>query len=134
MYTIITLLITVVCVFLGLIVLIQNPKGGGLNSSFGNVGQQLLGARRSTDVVEKATWTLAVLALVFTLSLSMFVEKNVVATQAETQRTEAEKKILENNFNPNAVNNTATPAGQQTAPSVGAEQPVQSAPAQEPGK
>ena len=55
MYAFVTILIVVVCVLLGAVVLIQNPKGGGLSSSFGGVGQQLLGARRSTDIVEKLT-------------------------------------------------------------------------------
>ena len=69
MYVFITILIIVICFALGFVVLIQNPKGGGLNSSFGGVGNQILGARRSTDVVEKATWTLAVLLLAFSQGL-----------------------------------------------------------------
>ncbi len=75
MYTIVTILAVVAGVLLGAIVLIQNPKGGGLNSSFGGVGQQLLGARRSTDVVEKATWILAAALLFFCLSTAFFVGK-----------------------------------------------------------
>jgi protein translocase SecG subunit len=53
MYAFITILITIVCILLGAVVLIQNPKGGGLSGSFGGVGQQLLGARRSTDIIDK---------------------------------------------------------------------------------
>lgn len=40
-------------------VLIQNPKGGGVDANFGGQAQQLFGAARSTDIVEKATWVLA---------------------------------------------------------------------------
>ena len=40
-------------------VLIQNPKGGGIDPTFGGQAQQLFGAARSTDFIEKATWVLA---------------------------------------------------------------------------
>jgi preprotein translocase subunit SecG len=46
------------------VVLIQNPKGGGLDASFGGQAQQLFGAARSTDFVEKATWVLAATLIV----------------------------------------------------------------------
>jgi preprotein translocase subunit SecG len=59
MYEIITVIIILVCLMLGFIVLIQNPKGGGLSATFGQAGNQLLGAQRSTDMVEKWTWGLA---------------------------------------------------------------------------
>ncbi len=75
MYVFITILIIVVCVLLGAVVLIQNPKGGGLSASFGGVGQQLLGAKRSTDVVEKLTWGLAFALIFLCLSSTLFVGK-----------------------------------------------------------
>ncbi len=75
MYIVITVFIIIVCLLLSLVVLIQNPKGGGLSSSFGGVGQQILGARRSTDMVEKATWTLAILLLVFSIGSAFFIDK-----------------------------------------------------------
>lgn len=76
MYLFITILIIIVCILLGAVVLIQNPKGGGLSASMGGVGQQLLGARRSTDIVEKLTWGFAIAFIVLTLSTSMLVNKN----------------------------------------------------------
>ena len=45
-------------VLLILIVMIQNPKGGGLDSTFGNVNQ-LGGVAQSTETIEKITWYLA---------------------------------------------------------------------------
>ncbi len=39
-------------------ILIQNPKGGGIDQTFGGGAQQLLGAARSADFIEKATWYL----------------------------------------------------------------------------
>lgn len=52
-------LIALVSVLLMAAVLIQNPKGGGIDSNFGGQAQQLFGAARSTDFIEKATWILA---------------------------------------------------------------------------
>jgi len=83
MYVFITILIIVVCALLGAVVLIQNPKGGGLSASFGGVGQQLLGARRSTDVVEKLTWGLAFALIVLCLLTTVFVPKRTATTQKE---------------------------------------------------
>ena len=58
MYALITILIVVVCVFLSLIVLVQNSKGGGLAANF-SASNQIMGVRKTADFLEKATWTLA---------------------------------------------------------------------------
>ena len=68
MYTVFAILIIITSILLVLIVLIQNPKGGGLSSSFGGgAGNQIMGAKKTTDFLEKATWTLAVLLIVLSL-------------------------------------------------------------------
>jgi preprotein translocase subunit SecG len=59
-------LIILVCVFLALIVLIQNPKGGGLDSSFSSANQ-IGGVKRTADFLEKSTWSLAILLFVLCL-------------------------------------------------------------------
>lgn len=59
MLSILTVFIALVSVLLIAAVLIQNPKGGGIDASLGGQAQQLFGAARSTDFVEKATWVLA---------------------------------------------------------------------------
>ncbi|MGB0885863.1 MAG: preprotein translocase subunit SecG [Chitinophagales bacterium] len=66
-YTVIIIVMLIVAVLLGLVILIQNPKGGGLNASLGSVGNSVFGASRSTDIVEKATWYLAIAILVLSL-------------------------------------------------------------------
>ena len=58
MFTFITILIVAVCVFLTLIVLVQNSKGGGLAANFSS-SNQIMGVRKTADFLEKATWTLA---------------------------------------------------------------------------
>ncbi len=54
-----------VSILLIVVVLIQNPKGGGLDATFGgNTGTQMFGAAQSTDFIERVTWHL-VIALFF---------------------------------------------------------------------
>jgi len=61
MVTALTILIALNGLLLILIVLVQNPKGGGIDSTFGGAGaNQMLGAARSTDFIEKLTWGLAI--------------------------------------------------------------------------
>ena len=72
MYTIFAILIIITSVLLVLVVLVQNPKGGGLSSSFGGgAGNQIMGAKKTTDFLERATWTLAI-ALISLSLLSNF--------------------------------------------------------------
>lgn len=77
MFTTIVWLMIVVSVFMVIIVLVQRSKGGGLNQSFASQ-QQIMGVRKSTDFVEKATWTLACLLLVFSLLSVAFMPSAVM--------------------------------------------------------
>lgn len=88
------------------IVLVQKSKGGGLSSTFGG-GNQVLGVRGTNKFLEKATWTLAVLILVFSVCSAYTLPKatsNIRATQTAQE----------------------APAEQPQAPAA----PVQEAPAQ----
>ena len=67
MEIILELLTLIVCVLLILIVLVQDSKGGGLSSSFG-ASNQILGVRKTTDFLEKATWVMAISLLVLCLA------------------------------------------------------------------
>ena len=70
MYIAISILIFIVCALLILIVLVQNSKGGGLSSSFAS-SNQIMGVRKTTDFLEKATWTLAGAMLVLCIVSAM---------------------------------------------------------------
>ena len=72
MYTFITVLIIIACALLVLVVLIQNPKGGGLGQTFGGLSNQFLGVKRTTDFLEKATWTLAIVLVGLSLMTFFF--------------------------------------------------------------
>jgi|TARA_B100000768_G_scaffold34173_1_gene32712 preprotein translocase subunit SecG len=60
------ILIVITCILLVLVVLVQNPKGGGLSAAFGG-GNQVMGVKKTADFLEKATWYLAIALLVLSL-------------------------------------------------------------------
>lgn len=62
-------LIVLVCFLLILVIMVQNPKGGGLSASaFGGGGNQVVGGvKKTSDFLEKSTWTLAALLFLFVL-------------------------------------------------------------------
>ena len=75
-------LVIISSLILGLIVLIQNPKGGGLSSSFGGFGNQLMGVKQTTDVLEKGTWLFgAIVGLLCVLS-PLFIPKSAGSSSA----------------------------------------------------
>src|SRR5659263_540217 len=71
MYTFIIVIIFIVSALLVLLVLVQNSKGGGLSSSFSS-SNQVMGVRRTTDFLEKATWVLAMDSLFFQSARQLF--------------------------------------------------------------
>jgi preprotein translocase subunit SecG len=68
-------IIIIASVILGIIILIQNPKGGGLTSSLGGFGNQLMGVKQTTDVLEKGTWLFAVIIAVLCVTSALFIPK-----------------------------------------------------------
>jgi len=64
-----------------IIVLIQNPKGGGVDSTFGGQGaNQMFGAARSTDFIEKLTWGLAISMFVLSVITAIVVANSAGGT------------------------------------------------------
>jgi preprotein translocase subunit SecG len=74
MTTLFVILVILASVILGLIVLVQNPKGGGLAGNIAGFSNQFMGVKQTTDVLEKGTWIFAgvigVLCLLSTLFIS----------------------------------------------------------------
>lgn len=108
----------IVSVFMIIIVLVQKSKGGGLNQSFASQAQ-LVGVRKSADFVEKATWWLAGIMLVLSLSAVALMP----SVNAEQQDAGLDR-LLENQ-----AQQTAEPAFPAAAPAEGA-QPAATAPAE----
>lgn len=73
MYIALISIIVFICVLLILVVLAQNPKGGGLSSQFGGSTSQLMGVKRTGDLLEKLTWGFAITLVVLTLATHMLV-------------------------------------------------------------
>ncbi len=83
-------LVIIASILLVFVVLVQNPKGGGLASNFSSQNQ-VMGVRRTADVLEKATWTLAILIVVFSF-LSAFAAPSHDTTAETTEAQKTEKK------------------------------------------
>ena len=67
------ILIILASVILGFIVLVQNPKGGGLAGTFGGLSNQFMGVKQTTDVLEKGTWIFASVIVVLCLVSKFFI-------------------------------------------------------------
>ena len=91
---------------LGIIVLIQNPKGGGLSGSFGGFGNQIMGVKQTNDVLEKGTWLFAAVIAVLSLTSTVFISK----TSSGEDKTEK--------VNPNAATPQQQPANSTNFPIV----------------
>ncbi len=105
MQAFLTIGIIIICALLILVVLVQNSKGGGISSNF-SAANQIMGARRGTDFIEKATWTLAILLLVF--SLLSTPKKAGVVDSSDTEGSITKQKAS-GVVMPPAAQPTATP-------------------------
>lgn len=112
--TLLFLILIILCsVILGFIILVQNPKGGGLVSNVGAFGNQFMGVKQTTDVLEKGTWIFACIIGALCLFSTLFMGGV------------SEDSLLDK------VNTSGVPA--QTAPAQQPQQPQQTpAPAQQP--
>ena len=84
MFYLIVVLIIIICLLLVLVVLVQNSKGGGLSSSFGS-SNHVMGVRKTSDFLEKATWSLAIGLLMLSLVSNFVVEKREAGLSAEIE-------------------------------------------------
>ena len=109
MYSLIIVLLVVVCVLLVLIVLVQNSKGGGLASNF-QASNQIMGVRKTTDFLEKATWVLAGALLILSIGATAFIPRD-----AKTGGESAIKDQIQNAVDPNQVPSFPAPASSAPA-------------------
>ena len=89
-----TLLISLIIIFSALLVvliLVQNPKGGGLSSDFG-AAQQIGGVQKTNDFIDKTTWSLAAIIMVSSIFLTLRTKSPDQKKIQEQQRKEAEKQ------------------------------------------
>ena len=119
MITFFLILIIVASVGLVFMVLIQNPKGGGLNANVGGLTNNFMGVKQTTDVLEKGTWVFAAVIAILAITSTVFLKGG---TGGDT-----DKGLL------NKVNTSTTTAPAQAAPVQQAPAaPAQTAPATAP--
>ncbi|MBL0102655.1 MAG: preprotein translocase subunit SecG [Bacteroidetes bacterium] len=115
MYTALTVLIILTSVLLVLVVLVQNPKGGGISS--GIIGSnQVMGVKKTTDFIEKLTWGLVFALIILCLGAGLALPSKEDRGAGTSLQEQLDK-----------VPAGTTPAQQQPAQ----QQPAQQQPAQE---
>jgi preprotein translocase subunit SecG len=119
-YYLLVILIVLASLLMIGVVLIQESKGGGLASNFSS-SNSIMGVRKTTDIVEKTTWTLAAIMVV----LSVFCA--YTAPQAVTDQSVMEQAATEN-ATTNPTNTQGFGTGQQQTPAADAQK---AAPAQQ---
>ncbi|HLT88444.1 MAG TPA: preprotein translocase subunit SecG [Sphingobacterium sp.] len=119
MQTFLIVLIILASALLGFIVLIQNPKGGGLASGFAG-SSNLMGVQRTGDFLEKGTWGLAIALMVFCLAMNILGPSTGGRAGGLGDQIDAPAQTSPLNLNPN-------PTQQETAPVT--ETPTPAAPA-----
>ena len=70
------ILIVLASVALGFIILVQNPKGGGLAGNIAGLSNQFMGVKQTTDVLEKGTWIFALVIALLCLFSAFFIPKS----------------------------------------------------------
>ena len=121
MYTLFVILAVITAILLAIVVLIQESKGGGLASNVSGANS-VLGVRNTTDFVEKATWTLAALLVVFSVATSFFVHQesgdafDVANIKTTAPAMPAPAAPAKNQAAP--ANQATTPAAETPAPST----------------
>lgn len=67
------ILIIIACVVLSLVILVQNPKGGGLAGNVAGFSNQFMGVKQTTDVLEKGTWIFAGVIAALCIASTLFI-------------------------------------------------------------
>ena len=112
MYNVVIILIVIASALMTLIVLIQESKGGGLASTFSS-SNQIMGVRKTTDMIEKTTWGLAVAMVVLSVASSYLLP---------TQSTDASVLMKPNTATPLPSASQAPSAKMPGTASQGAQQ------------
>ena len=117
MYVFISILIVIAALLLILLVLVQESKGGGLASGFSS-SNQVMGVRKTTDFLEKATWTLISAVAVLCIVATFFIADAKQSAQDSALKgsiEKAEKAAAPAVAVPN-MGGTSVPTGSEAAP------------------
>ena len=114
MYTLFLILIILAAVLMIGIVLIQESKGGGLASNFSS-SNQIMGVRKTTDFIEKATWGLAIAMVVFSV-VCAYTAPDAVGSQSVMENATEAPQANPNNLPGFGAGQKTAPAQQKAAP------------------
>ncbi|PWG78289.1 preprotein translocase subunit SecG [Pararcticibacter amylolyticus] len=89
MFYALIILAIIICVLLAFLVLIQEPKGGGLTSGFAG-SNNIMGVQRTGDFLEKGTWTLIISLMVIVLLINIVIPKG---GQKNSEAEEIQRQI-----------------------------------------
>ncbi len=129
MVTTVIVLICILTVLLILIVLIQNSKGGGLTGEFGGLGSnQLMGVKKTTDLLEQITWGLGIGIMVLSLTSYILIDRNQATGINSANVDRAQTQTLPGAAAPTPAPGAAAPTGTPGTPAPSA--PSQAAPGQ----
>jgi preprotein translocase subunit SecG len=112
MFNVLISIILILAVLLILVILGQNSKGGA-GAAFGGSASQIMGVTRTGNVLEKATWILAVAILVLSLASSVFNTTSQPNQFASPNIESAKQQVVTPAFG-----DQAAPAIEQTLPSA----------------
>lgn len=133
MVTTIIVLICILTVLLILVVLIQNSKGGGLTGEFGGLGSnQLMGVKKTTDLLEQITWGLGIGIMVLSLASYILIDRNQVGVINSANVDRAQTQTLPGAATPTPAPGTAPATAPAPAPTPGTATPGAATPAPAP--
>ena len=112
-FTLFMILIMIASILLIIIIMAQNPKGGGLSGTFGGTSSAQFGVQRTNDFMEKATWTLGSAIIILILLSVILTGKPSTTVPTAPVKTEAPAPQTAPGTNSPATApvNTQAPAG-----------------------
>ncbi len=112
------ILVILASAILGFIILVQSPKGGGLAGNVGGLSNQFMGVKQTTDLLEKGTWTFALIIALLCLFSAVFIPASTGKTNTLLDELNTKPAVT------TPLQTPATPESQQLTP---APAPVDSA-------
>lgn len=109
-FILLMVLTMIASVLLVIVVMAQNPKGGGLSSTFGGASSAQFGVQRTNDFMEKATWSLGAIIIALILISVVITGKPTAAPAQQSIKKEAPAQQSA------PASKTATPAKAPAAP------------------
>ncbi len=104
------ILIILASAILGFIILVQSPKGGGLAGNVGGLSNQFMGVKQTTDLLEKGTWTFAIVVALLCLFSAIFIPTSTGKTNTMLDELNTKPAVT------TPIQTPATPGNQSLTP------------------